>query len=190
MANFGLNGVSNYVAPRHLKAIRDKGSHYHPFYLAWKARESGQPTRFIELAGEINSQMPAYVVDKLAQALNERGKSVKGSKILILGLAYRPNIDYPRESPAFEIIHLLLERGADVSYHDPHIPVAPRMRSWPDLPRMESVDLESGSLNAYDAAIIVTDHKAVDYDRVVSAIQLVLDARGVVRSANRSVKQA
>ncbi len=96
-----------------------------PFYLAWKARESGQPTRFIELAGEINTQMPAYVIEKLTNALNEQGKSVKGSKILVLGLAYKPDIDDPRESPSFEIIELLLEKGAEVSYHDPHIPVAP-----------------------------------------------------------------
>ena len=112
-----------------------------PFYLAWRAREAGVPTRFIELAGEINTSMPGYVIDKLQAALNEREKALKGAKILILGLAYKPNIDDPRESPAFEIIDQLLGLGAEVSYHDPHIPVAPKMRSWPDLPPMESVAL-------------------------------------------------
>ena len=109
-----------------------------PFYLAWRAREAGVPTRFIELAGEINTSMPGYVIEKLQSALNENGKAVKGAKILVLGLAYKPDIDDPRESPAFEIIERLLKLGAEVNYHDPHIPVAPQMRSWPNLPVMES----------------------------------------------------
>jgi len=153
-----------------------------PYYLAWKAREVGQPTRFIELAGEINTQMPHYVVERLAEALNEHGKPVKGSKILILGLAYKPNIDDPRESPAFEIIHLLLERGAEVSYHDPHIPFAPSMRSWPDLPTMASVSISGQSLTYVDAAVIVTDHSSVDYRQIVSNVPVVIDTRWAVKA--------
>jgi hypothetical protein len=161
-----------------------------PFYLAWKARESGQPTRFIELAGEINTQMPVRVVEKLTEALNEQGKPVKGSKILILGLAYKPDIDDPRESPAFEIISLLLERGADVSYHDPHIPVAPKMRSWPQLPRMESVPLTTGSLNTLDGAIIVTHQSVIDWNLVLENADLIIDTRGVYCDENYKVVKA
>jgi UDP-N-acetyl-D-glucosamine dehydrogenase len=112
-----------------------------PFYLTWKAREYGVATRFIELAGEVNVGMPRYVVDKLQEGLNEQRKPLKGSKVLVLGIAYKKDIDDPRESPSFELIHLLLERGAEVSYHDPHIPVAPGMRSWPDLPPLKSEPL-------------------------------------------------
>ena len=187
MFNFALTGVSGYVAPRHLNASRDKGSHYHPFYLAWKARESGQPTRFIELAGEINTQMPAYVVDKLAQALNEHGKSVKGSKVLILGLAYKPNIDDPRESPAFEIVNLLINQGSTVSYFDPWIPIAPRMRTWPELPLMESVTLSRECLQFSDAVVLITDHKDVDYELVRRHSSLIVDTRGVFRNGSVNV---
>ena len=141
-----------------------------PFYLSWKAREYGVPTRFIELAGEINVPDAGVRAAKSCScALNDRGKAVKGSKILVLGLAYKKDIDDPRESPAFEIIDRLLGLGADVSYHDPHIPVAPRMRSWPDLPPMASADLDNATLEAYDAVVIVTDHTAIDYDHLSRA---------------------
>ena len=149
-----------------------------PFYLAWKARESGATTRFIELAGEVNVRMPEYVVEKLMLALNDRGTAVKGSRILVLGLAYKKDIDDPRESPAFELIEKLLHLGAEVSYHDPHIPEAPRMRTWPDLPKMRSVDL-AGDLSAYAAALLVTDHSKVDYARLLEALPLILDTLGV-----------
>jgi UDP-N-acetyl-D-glucosamine dehydrogenase len=155
-----------------------------PFYLAWRAREAGVPTKFIELAGEINTAMPGYVIDKLQAALNEHGKAMKGAKILVLGLAYKPDIDDPRESPAFEIIDRLLELGADVSYHDPHIPVAPSMRSWPDLPPMESQALTEESLQSVDAALLITDHKNVDYDLVLEHAPLLIDTRGVYREHN------
>ena len=161
-----------------------------PFYLAWRAREAGVPTRFIELAGEINTGMPGYVIDKLQAALNDRGKAVKGAKVLVLGLAYKPNIDDPRESPAFEIIDRLLELGADVSYHDPHIPVAPTMRSWPDLPAMESMALSAETLQTIDAAILVTNHKAVDYDLIAIHAPLIIDTRGVYRDKNDKVHPA
>jgi UDP-N-acetyl-D-glucosamine dehydrogenase len=148
-----------------------------PFYLAWKARESGEAPKFIELAGDVNVRMPHYVVEKLQLALNDRGKAVKGAKVLILGLAYKRDIDDPRESPAFEIIHLLLGLGAEISYHDPHVPVAPRMRSWPGLPPMTSVPLTGETLAAADAVLIVTDHAAVDYKLVARHAALVIDTR-------------
>ncbi len=161
-----------------------------PFYLAWSAREAGVPTRFIELAGEINTSMPGYVIDKLQAALNQNGKAVKGAKILVLGLAYKPNIDDPRESPAFEIIERLLQLGADVSYHDPHIPAAPKMRSWPDLPAMESIPLSAETLEAVDAVVLVTNHQAVDYDLVAKHATLVIDTRGVYRDHNDKIHPA
>jgi len=161
-----------------------------PFYLAWRAREAGVPTKFIELAGEINTAMPGYVIDKLQAALNEHGKAMKGAKILVLGLAYKPDIDDPRESPAFEIIDRLLKLGAEVSYHDPHISVAPSMRSWPDLPTMESQPLTPDTLAAADATVLVTDHAAVDYDLVLEHAPILIDTRGVYRDHNGKVHPA
>src|SRR5690606_10141463 len=110
-----------------------------PFYLTWKAKEVGQTTRFIELAGQINTRMPEYVVEKTMLALNERGKAVKGSRILVLGLAYKPDVDDVRESPSFELIRQLKRLGAAVDYHDPHVPETHAMRHYPDLPAMKSV---------------------------------------------------
>jgi len=161
-----------------------------PFYLSWKAREYGVGPRFIELAGDVNVEMPHYVIGKLQGALNERGKAVKDSRILVVGLAYKKDIDDPRESPAFEIIELLLRLGARVAYHDPHIPVAPRMRSWPDLPPLRSECLDETTLAAQDAVMIVTDHTAVDYDLVLRHASLVVDTRGVYRKADAKVVRA
>ncbi len=161
-----------------------------PFYLSWKAREYGVTTRFIELAGEVNVQMPAYVVEKLQLALNDREKSVRGSNVLLLGLAYKKNIDDPRESPAFEVVERLLHLGARVSYHDPHIPKAPAMRSWPDLESMSSVPLEPEFLRAADAVVVVTDHDAVDYELVLEHAPLVVDTRGIYRRDNPKVIKA
>ncbi len=161
-----------------------------PFYLAWKAREYGLSTRFIELAGEVNVRMPEYVVQKLMLALNERGRAMKGSRILVLGLAYKKDIDDPRESPAFEVIHALLRLGAVVAYHDPHVPRAPRMRSWPDLPELRSQPLTAEVLAAHDAAIVVTDHSAVDYELVALHAPLVVDTRGVYRAPRPNVVKA
>jgi UDP-N-acetyl-D-glucosamine dehydrogenase len=161
-----------------------------PFYLSWKAREYGAATHFIELAGEVNVRMPEYVVQKLLLALNERGRAVKGSKILILGLAYKKDIDDPRESPAFEVIHHLARLGAVVSYHDPHVPRAPRMRSWPDLPALTSQPLTAEVLAAHDAAVVVTDHSAVDYELVARHAPLVVDTRGVYRAPRANVVKA
>ncbi len=161
-----------------------------PFYLAWKAREYGTPTRFIELAGEVNVHMPEYVVSKLSLGLNAQRKAVNGAKVLILGLAYKKDIDDPRESPAFEIIDQLLELGADLSYHDPHIPTAPAMRTWPDLPPMRSVDLTPDTLRAADAVLIVTDHSAVDYDLVAEHAPLIVDTRGIYRDHKPNITRA
>ena len=161
-----------------------------PFYLAWKAREFGVSTRFIELAGEVNVQMPAWVVGKVQAALNERGKPVKGSRVLVLGLAYKKDIDDPRESPAFEVIERLLHLDADVSYHDPYVPRAPRMRTWPDLPPMVSVPLTPDVLSKTDAVVLVTDHSAVDYELVARAADLIVDTRGVYREARSNVVRA
>ena len=151
-----------------------------PFYLSWKAREYGVSSRFIQLAGEVNVAMPEYVVGKLQRALNDRSKAVKGAKVLILGLAYKRDVADPRESPAFEIIDQLLRLGAEVCYHDPHVPVAPAMRTWPDLPPMRSVELTAELLASRDAVLLVTDHEHVDYRSVVEHAPLVIDTRGVL----------
>lgn len=161
-----------------------------PFYLSWKARETGPAPKFIELAGEVNVEMPKYVIHKLQLALNERQKAVKNSKLLVLGLAYKKDIDDPRESPAFEIVEHLLHLGADVSYHDPHVPVAPRMRSWPDLPPMESRPLTKESIEASDAVVLVTDHSVVDYELVARHAKLIVDTRGVYRDPRANVVKA
>ena len=161
-----------------------------PFYLVWKAREYGMTAKFIELAGEVNVQMPHYVIEKLQLALNERGKAVKGSRILVLGLAYKKDIDDARESPAFEILDALLRRGAEVSYHDPHVPKAPRTRAWPDLASLASRALTPELLGAQDAVVIVTDHSAVDYDLVLRHAPLVVDTRGVYRKPMPNVVKA
>jgi len=161
-----------------------------PFYLAWKAREYGVGSRFIELAGEVNVTMPEYVVQRLQNALNDQGKPVKGSRVLVLGLAYKKDIDDPRESPAFELIDLLLGLGAEVSYHDPHIPKAPAMRSWSHLPPMESVPLDAAHLGGCDVVLIATDHSTVDYALVAEHAPLIVDSRGVYREPRANVVKA
>ncbi len=161
-----------------------------PFYLSWKAREYGVAPKFIELAGDVNVAMPGYVVEKLQRALNDRGRALKGSRVLIVGLAYKKDIDDPRESPAFEVIHLLLELGAEVSYHDPHIPRAPKMRAWPKLPPLLSVPLDETTLHGFDAVVIVTDHTAVDYEQILRCAPLIVDTRGRLRVPDPKVVKA
>jgi UDP-N-acetyl-D-glucosamine dehydrogenase len=161
-----------------------------PFYLTWKAREHGISTRFIELAGEVNVQMPRYVVGKLQEALNEHGKPIKGAKILVLGVAYKKNVDDARESPAFVIIDQLLEMGAELTYHDPHVAALPETRRWPHLPTLESVPLDAGRLAAQDAVLIITDHADVDYEQGAREAPLVVDTRGVYRDARENVVKA
>lgn len=147
-----------------------------PFYLTWKAREYGVNTRFIELAGEINHYMPHWVVGKVADALNERGKAVKGSRILVLGLAYKKNIDDTRESPAVEIMDLLQAKGADIDYSDPHVPVFPHKRDYHfDL---RSVPLNEETVDRYDCVVLATDHDAFDYALLASKAKIFVDTRG------------
>jgi UDP-N-acetyl-D-glucosamine dehydrogenase len=147
-----------------------------PFYLSWVARKHGLPTRFIELAGEINTQMPNYVVERVAQALNDRAKPVRGSKICVLGVAYKKDVDDPRESPSFVLMELLLARGAVLSYNDPHVPSLPAMRHHP-LPPMASTPLTERFLAEQDCVLIATDHSAYDYEFIVEYSSLVVDTR-------------
>ncbi|GIW90622.1 MAG: UDP-N-acetyl-D-glucosamine dehydrogenase [Pirellulaceae bacterium] len=151
-----------------------------PFYLSWVARKYELPTRFIELAGEINSSMPAYVVQKVAEALNDVGKPVRGSRIGILGVAYKKDVDDPRESPSFKLMELLLRRGAIISYNDPHIPVLPAMRHY-QVPRLASEDLTADWLASQDCILIATDHSAYDWDFIVRHAHLVVDTRNATR---------
>lgn len=156
-----------------------------PFYLTWKAKEYGINTRFIELAGEINHYMPQWVVQKTIDALNERQKSVKGSKILILGLAYKKNIDDTRESPAVEIMALLQEKGAHVEYSDPHVPTFPQKRDYQfDL---KSVSLTEESIKSFDCVILATDHDGFDYELLADQAKLLLDTRGKFQHQNNVV---
>jgi len=150
-----------------------------PFYLAWKARQYEMTTRFIELAGEVNVAMPRYVVTRLMEALNDRSKPLKGAKVLVLGLAYKKDVDDMRESPSLELIKLLREKGAKVDYNDPHIPKAPRTREH-DL-RMTSKKLTAQSLAGYDVVLISTDHSAYDYQFIVDHAQLVIDTRNATK---------
>jgi UDP-N-acetyl-D-glucosamine dehydrogenase len=152
-----------------------------PFYLTWVARKYGMTTRFIELAGEINTAMPGYVVNRVADALNERDKPVKGSKITLLGMAYKRDVDDPRESPGFELMDLLLAKGAIVNYNDPHIPTLPPMRHYPHL-RMASQTLNPEYLQAQDCLLIVTDHSAYNWPWIVEHSPLIVDTRNATRA--------
>ncbi|MFH1882474.1 MAG: nucleotide sugar dehydrogenase [Planctomycetota bacterium] len=162
-----------------------------PFYLTWKARQYDMPTRFIELAGEINTSMPRYVVTKTTEALNEHSKSLKGSKVLVLGLAYKKDIDDLRESPSIELIELLRQKGAKVDYNDPYIPRTHKQRRH-NL-RMASKKLSAKMLAGYDVVLISTDHSDYDYNWIVKNARLVVDARNAtaaVRGAARKVVKA
>lgn len=162
-----------------------------PFYLSWLARRNGLSTRFIELAGEVNHSMPAYVVDRLMKALNDDGKPVRGSSICILGVAYKKNVDDPRESPSFVLMEELLRLGARLTYHDPFVPSLPSMRHH-DLPAMDSTPLTTDFLAGQDAVLISTDHDGVDYGFLAQHAPLIIDTRnamaGVTASAARIVK--
>ena len=155
-----------------------------PFYLTWLARKHGMTTRFIELAGEINTHMPQYVVDRTMQVLNQHAKPVKGSKICLLGVAYKKDVDDPRESPAFRLMELFTEAGAQLSYHDPHIPKLPRSRHY-KLPEMKSSTLTAEFLAAQDCVVIVTDHTAFDYAFIVEHAQCVIDSRNATKNLSK-----
>jgi len=152
-----------------------------PFYLSWVARKNDTPTRFIELAGEVNTSMPLYVINKTAEALNSVKKPIHGSKIGILGMAYKKDIDDPRESPSFKLMELLLERGADISYCDPHIPELPGMRHY-DLPAMTSKLPTPEYFASLDCALIATDHTLFDWDEIVKHSSLVVDTRNATKN--------
>ena len=159
-----------------------------PFYLTWKAREYGINTRFIELAGEVNTAMPHWVVGKVIDALNEKGQSLKGAKILVLGLAYKKNVDDPRESPAMEIMEILRSKGADLCYSDPHVPVFPPMRRHQF--ELQSVELTPEALQNLDCVLLITDHDDFPYDLIAAHASLIVDTRGVYRDDEPNVVKA
>jgi UDP-N-acetyl-D-glucosamine dehydrogenase len=159
-----------------------------PFYLSWKARQVGVDTRFIELAGEVNRAMPEWIVGKVTHALNDHSRAIRESHILVLGLAYKKNVDDVRESPAAEIMELLRERGARLDYSDPFVPKFPRMRAHRfDL---ESVALDAKTLESYDCVVLVTDHDAFDYDLIQRHARIVVDTRGRYRKKAPNVVRA
>jgi len=160
-----------------------------PFYLTWKAREYDFTTRFIELAGEVNIGMPYFVVQKVADALNGVEKSIKGSKVLVLGAAYKKDVDDIRESPAVKIITLLQEKGAEVSYHDPYIPVIRDLRDYPGL-KITGVGLTEKTLNAADCVLLLTDHSCFDLKLIVEHSKLIIDTRNAFKgqSAAKIIK--
>lgn len=157
-----------------------------PYYLTWKAREYGVNTRFIELAGEINHYMPQWVVGKVMDALNEYGKPIKGSRILVLGLAYKKNIDDTRESPAVEIMDLLQSKGAEIAYSDPHVPNFPRKRDYHFDLHSESLDPDN--IASFDCLVIATDHDEFDYSKLYEFAHLIVDTRGRIALGEKLIR--
>jgi UDP-N-acetyl-D-glucosamine dehydrogenase len=155
-----------------------------PYYLSWKAREYDFSTRFIELAGEINTSMPYHVVNSVAEALNMRQKALKGSRVLVLGVAYKKDVDDLRESPSLTIMKLLGQRGAHVEYNDPYFPKLHKMRHF-DYAHMRSVELTPQALASFDCVLITTDHSSYDYQAIVDAAQLVVDTRNATKAVAR-----
>ena len=160
-----------------------------PFYLSWKAKEYDCPTRFIELAGEVNVGMPEWVIGKVMQALNGKKKAMNGSKILLLGLAYKPNVDDDRESPSYKLWQLLDAQGAKVDYHDPHCPVVRSRREYGCFAGIKSKKLTAAMLKKYDAVLISTDHRAVDYQFVVDNSEMVIDTRNATADCKRTARK-
>jgi UDP-N-acetyl-D-glucosamine dehydrogenase len=157
-----------------------------PFYLSWKVKEVGFEARFIELAGQVNGAMPHHVVDKITDALNSHSKAVRGSSVLVLGLAYKRDVDDIRESPALDILGVLKQKGARVSYHDPYATALPA-REWPGGVDLKSIDLTPETLAAADCAVIVTDHKVFDYELITRHAKLVVDTRNAIKRAHPHV---
>ena len=151
-----------------------------PFYLTWKAREYGKHTRFIELAGEINTAMPEYVVHRVADALNTRNKAVKGSRVLILGLAYKPNVDDERESPSYVLMNLLSERGAELEYYDPYVPVIKPTREHLHWAGKKSVEWDRPTIESFDLVLIATNHSCVNYQELADWAQSIVDTRNAM----------
>ncbi len=159
-----------------------------PFYLTWKAREYGLHTRFIELSGEVNKAMPEYVVGKLMDGLNDRGRALKGSRVLVLGIAYKKNVDDMRESPSVEIMELIEAKGGIVAYSDPHVPVFPKMREHHF--ELSSEPLTAENLASFDAVVLATDHDRFDYALIQSHARLLIDSRGKYRAPQANVIKA
>jgi UDP-N-acetyl-D-glucosamine dehydrogenase len=159
-----------------------------PFYLTWKAREYGVNTRFIELAGEINRSMPEWVISKVVDSLNDRSKSIKGSNALVLGIAYKKNVDDMRESPSVELMEILQQKGAIISYSDPHVPVFPKMRKHQF--NLKSVQLTADTIGNYDFVLLATNHDAFDYDLIKEHSKLIIDTRGVYLKPSNNVVKA
>jgi UDP-N-acetyl-D-glucosamine dehydrogenase len=157
-----------------------------PFYLTWKAREFEKHTRFIELAGEINTAMPEYVVNRVGEALNSQRKPLKGSKVLILGLAYKPDVDDDRESASYRLLDKLRERGADVAYYDPYVPVIGPTREHPHWAGTKSVTWDRDTIAGFDAVVIATAHKAVSYDELAEWAQCIVDTRNTMANVARA----
>jgi UDP-N-acetyl-D-glucosamine dehydrogenase len=151
-----------------------------PFYLTWKAREYGQYTKFIELAGEVNTAMPQYVVHRVAEALNAHRKSLNGSKVLLLGLAYKPNVDDERESPSYVLMGLLKQRGAEVAYYDPYVPVVRPTREHSDLAGTRSVSWDQQTIEGFDVALIATNHACVNYQELAQWSACIVDTRNAM----------
>jgi UDP-N-acetyl-D-glucosamine dehydrogenase len=160
-----------------------------PFYLTWKAREYGQNTRFIELAGEINTAMPSYVVARVAEALNEQQKPVKGSSILVLGLAYKPNVDDERESPSYVLMEMLRTRGATVAYHDPYVPVIKPTREHPHWAGTKSVAWTRETIAGFDLVLIATNHASVDYQQLADWAPCIVDTRNAMAAVKTKPDQ-
>lgn len=159
-----------------------------PFYLTWKAREYGVNTRFIELAGEVNSSMPEYVLNKIVSGLNSQKKAINGSRILMLGIAYKKNIDDMRESPSVEIMQLMQDCGAKIQYSDPYVPTFPKMRRYNF--EMDSVEVTSASVQEYDCIVVGTDHVDFDYKMIAENSKLIIDTRGMYRGKHKNVVSA
>lgn len=151
-----------------------------PFYLTWKAREFGQHTKFIELAGEVNTAMPHYVVERVAEALNAHRKAINGSRILILGLAYKPNVDDERESPSYELMNLLQKRGATVAYHDPYVPVIKPTREHSHWAGTQSVSWDAATIGQFDLVLIATNHACVNYQQLADWSRCIVDTRNAM----------
>jgi UDP-N-acetyl-D-glucosamine dehydrogenase len=157
-----------------------------PFYLSWKAKQTGFEPRFIELAGHINANMPHFVVDKVAEALNARRKSINGSSVLVAGIAYKRDIDDLRESPALDVLGLLEAKGANVAYADPYVPEV-HAREWSGRRDLRAVDLTRGSIGQYDCVVIVTDHKAFDYGALLAEADVIVDTRNAIKEPHPNV---
>jgi UDP-N-acetyl-D-glucosamine dehydrogenase len=157
-----------------------------PFYLSWKAKQTGFEPRFIELAGHVNASMPHFVVDKVADALNARRKPINGSSILVAGVAYKRDIDDMRESPALDVLGLLHAKGAHVAYADPYVPEV-HGRDWSGRFDLKAVDLTRGAIGQYDCVVIVTDHKAFDYDALLAEADVIVDTRNAIKQPHRNV---